>query len=372
MGMTANVCCCCGRNTDPPDCSLNFVEPTTNINTYSLDENEFFKLIPNEIINKMNKVKFPDNKNKAIIKTEKILVMDGTNSEYEENGKELFYHGEYNQQGQKDGIGKMVIKENKQKKYYQGVWRNGDLNEGYIYYENGSEYKGEIKNYMRDGKGHFKTKNDNEIYNGDWKEDNKEGEGELIFKDGTRYMGGFQNDKFNGKGKMEWKNGIYYDGEFMNDYLHGKGYLRGNNGHIYNGYFENGYYHGEGEFKWINGMSVEIYKGNYSYGIKDGFGEFHFENGDIYRGGWKSGNPDGQGTYETNNRKYFGNWRAGIFMQLFEVEDKQEAKEENLDLTFKTPNEDIVVIDHISTSYNTAITEKSSEAELVIEYIKHD
>lgn len=368
--MTANICCLCPKNTDPPDGSVNFKPPILNLNTYSVDE--FLKLIPDEIINKMNEVKFAGNKNKGELKTERIIVNEGSNSEYEENKKEIYYHGEFNEQGQKDGIGKMIIKNDKEKKFYHGIWQKDVLNEGYIYYENGSEYKGEIKSYMRDGKGNFKTKNNNEIYVGEWKEDQKEGEGELTFKDGTKYIGEFKNDKFNGKGKMQWKDGIYYDGEFMNDYLHGKGYLRGNNGHIYNGNFQHGYFHGEGEFKWINGMSVEFYKGNYSYGIKDGYGEFHFENGNVYKGLWKSGNPDGQGVYETNIRKYHGNWRAGIFMQLIEVEEKQEAKEENLDLTFKTPNEDIAVTEHVSTSLNTAISEKSSEAEPLIEYIKND
>ena len=53
-----------------------------------------------------------------------------------------------------------------------------------------------------------------------------------------------------------------------------------------------------------------------SYGKKDGNGELYFDNGNIYRGGWESGSPNGEGVFETKNRKYYGNWRSGIFMQL--------------------------------------------------------
>ena len=367
MGISCKYCC--GRNCQQSLNELNYFNPPKiNKNIFSIDD--FFKLIPEEIYNKMQKEKFPAHKNQAYLKIEKILVDNNSNSEYEDNKKEIFYHGEYNEQNQRDGVGKMIIQNNKEKIFYHGIWHNDNLNEGYIYYEDGSVYKGDIKDYMRDGKGKYIT--NNYKYDGDWKEDQKGGDGSLTFKDGTKYIGEFKKDKFNGKGKMEWKDGYYYDGNFMNSFFHGKGYLRMNNGHIYNGNFQYGAFHGEGEFKWINGMSLEFYKGNYSYGKKDGKGEFHFENGNIYKGEWKSGNPDGEGIFETNNRKYFGNWRAGMFMQLIEVEDKEEAKEENLNLTFKVPTEDLFNLDHISTSVNTSISVRSSEAEMSIEYIKND
>ena len=365
MGISCKKCCSCKSSLN----EMNYSNPPKiNKNTLSMDD--FFKLIPEEIYNKMNENKFTVHENQAYIKTEKILVDNNSNSENEDNKKEIFYHGEYNEHDLKEGLGKMIIQNNKEKIFYHGIWHNDDLNEGFIYYEDGSEYKGGIKNYMRNGKGKYIT--NNESYDGDWKEDQKDGDGALTFKDGTKYIGKFKNNKFNGKGKMQWKDGYYYDGNFTNNFFHGKGYLRMNNGHIYNGNFQNGVFHGEGEFKWINGMSIEFYKGNYSYGKKDGKGEFHFENGNIYRGEWKSGNPDGEGIFETNNRKYFGNWRAGMFMQLIEVEDKEEAKEENLNLTFKVPNEDFFVLDHICTSVNTAMSARSSKAEISIEYIKSE
>ena len=84
-----------------------------------------------------------------------------------------------------------------------GIWKNDNLSSGTIYYENDSIYSGQIKNYLRDGKGKFMS--ENETYEGEWKEDQRNGQGILIFKDGTKYEGGFKNnqlmeeEKWNGK-----------------------------------------------------------------------------------------------------------------------------------------------------------------------------
>lgn len=359
--MGSKYCGCCKET---PSTLKIFDSQITNENSISMEY--FFNLVPKEILNKMIKEKFPNYKqNNAEIRTEK--VNEDINDD-ENNTKEIIYHGEFNNMGQKDGQGKLIIiKKDDEKIFIHGIWKNDNLSSGTIYYGNGSIYSGQIKNYLRDGKGKFMS--ENETYEGEWKEDQRNGQGILNFKDGTKYEGGFKNNQFNGRGKMEWKDGFYYKGQFNNNTFHGFGYLRGSNGHIYNGNFQNGLFHGEGEFKWVNGPIVEFYKGNYSFGKKDGKGEFHFNNGHVYNGEWKSGNPDGEGIYETKNRRYKGNWRAGIFMQLIDAEDKECAQEENLNLTFKTPNEDILGLDHITTSLNSAMS-KSSLVNVSVEVLK--
>ena len=323
-----------------------------NENEDSFSLKQFSDLIPEEIIIKMNnEKKFYNNyKNSVDNKTIKILNDD--------RGREMYYHGEFNEEGEKNGIGKMIIIDDKEKIFFQGIWKNNILNEGNIYYEDGAEYKGKIKNYLREG--HGKYISDSEIYDGDWKEDQKDGKGEIEYKDGTKYQGDFKNNKFSGKGEIQWKDGTYYKGDFINNTLHGTGFLKGANNHLYNGSFEKGFYHGEGEFKWINGDNNDIiYKGNYTYGKKDGKGKLYLKNGDSYDGNWESGLPHGEGTYETKNRKYFGNWRSGIFMQLISVEDKKENEEEYFSLSFKTPNEDIFYKEHIDLSINSNLSIKS-------------
>ena len=366
MGITSN-CCCAKDNNEQKNTNV-FESAAKNENAISIDY--FLNLIPKNIINEMDKEEFHKSKNNDDMKTERIFSDDNSSSDLNDNIKEILYHGECNKNGKKEGVGKMIIITEKEKIFFHGIWENDNINYGTIYYEDGSKYKGEIKDNKRNGKGEYNSITENYNYNGDWKNDKKEGEGTLNFTDGTEYTGYFKNNQFNGEGKMIWKNGFSYQGNFLNNCLHGKGYLRGNNEHIYEGDFKNGKFHGNGTFKWINRTGTEFYKGNYTCGQKDGKGEFHFSNGHVYNGSWKSGEPDGEGIYETNNRKYIGNWRSGIFMQLIEVEEKEKMQEENLNLTFKVPIEDIYISDHLSTSVNTASSIKSSDISPYVTYLQ--
>lgn len=363
MGSTG--CFCCSSN-QPQEGGGIFESQKRNENTISMDY--FFNYIPPEILNEMNKQIILNSQNKYELRTERIPIDQDSCSELNDNIKEMLYHGEFNELGQKEGVGKMIIIKENEKIFYHGKWRKDNLIKGTIYYEDGSKYSGDIKKNKRNGKGDFTT--EKEKYSGEWKDDKKDGEGTLNFSDGTTYKGHFKGNKFNGEGFMTWKNGISYKGEFMNNYFHGKGFLRGNNGNIYDGYFQNGKYHGKGIFKWINRNGIEFYEGNYSYGQKDGKGKFKFINGHTFDGLWKCGEPDGEGVYESNYRKYFGNWRAGIFLQLIDVKEKEKVQEEGLNLTFNIPVEDIYVSDHISTSINTTTSIKSSYINPYVTYMQ--
>ena len=340
---------CSKGNSNDQNSSIVFeIEKSDNEN---ISIEKFMELIPKSIINKINgkNLDMKNDKNSEQIKTVKIQDNLGQNDD-EKNT--IYYHGEFNQQDEKDGLGKMIIiNNNNEKKIYQGIWKKNVLNKGNIYYPNKGEYIGQMKNYMRDGKGKYTS--DEETYEGDWKEDKKDGNGIIIYKNGCKYEGQFKNNKIEGIGKMSWIDGAYYSGEFKNNIFNGKGVLKGNNNHIYNGYFQNGIYNGEGEFKWINGDTIESYKGNYLCGKRNGSGEFHFKNGHIYRGRWESGSPHGKGIYETKNRKYFADWRSGLFTKLIDAQNKENFEEESIDLNFKTQVEDIYLIEHLSTSLNS-------------------
>lgn len=329
---------------------------TKSENSISIDY--FFNLIPKKIIKEMKNEKDFQSNNKNDIKTERIIIDENSPLNLKDNIKEILYHGEYNKLGKKEGLGKMIIIKENENIIYHGIWENDNLTKGKIYYKNGSKYYGNIQNNKRDGIGIFKSQT--EEYNGEWKNDQKEGKGIINFSDETKYKGYFKENKFNGKGTLSCKDGFLYEGEFLNNYFHGLGYLRGNNGHIYEGNFQNGKFHGKGVFKWINGYETETYEGNYSTGQKDGKGKLHFSNGHIFDGNWRNGQPDGEGIYESYYRKYYGNWHSGIFMQLLEVEEKEKVQEENLNLTFKIPTEDIYIPGHISISINTSSSVKSS------------
>jgi hypothetical protein len=55
-----------------------------------------------------------------------------------------------------------------------------------------------------------------DIYEGDYVEDVRTGEGVYIFANGDRYEGQFKDNKKHGKGKMKYANGTYQDGMWSN------------------------------------------------------------------------------------------------------------------------------------------------------------
>ena len=299
MGSSGIWCHCV--NSEEPFSSKELDYPETELGAISFEE--FKQLIPEKIFNEMNneKIDIKNYKNNEKLKT--IFIPNNLIDNKENmNIKEIYYHGEFNEEDKKNGIGKMVIiNNNNEKCFYHGIWENDILNNGTIYYMNNGKYIGELKNYLRDGKGKYISSL--EVYEGYWKEDQKDGDGSVVYKDGTKYKGKFKNNKFNGKGEMKWIDGTNYCGEFLNNLFNGNGYLKGKNNNTYNGNFDKGLFNGQGEFKWNS--RGESYKGNYSNGKKDGKGEFRFKNGDIYSGNWESGHPHGEGVYQTKNRKYF-------------------------------------------------------------------
>ena len=84
--------------------------------------------------------------------------------------------------------------------------------------ENGNYYIGQFKDDLINGKGTLYNKNGNIIYEGDWINNKKEGNGKWIDGCGNYYIGQFKDNLRNGKGKVYLPNGIMiYDGIFIND-----------------------------------------------------------------------------------------------------------------------------------------------------------
>ena len=65
-----------------------------------------------------------------------------------------------------------------------------------------------------EGKGIFYCSN-GEKYEGDWKNNKRDGKGEYFLKDGIKiYEGDWKNDKFNGRGIFYYNNGDKYEGDW--------------------------------------------------------------------------------------------------------------------------------------------------------------
>ena len=87
-----------------------------------------------------------------------------------------------------------------------------------------------------------------------------EGNGTLYF-DGGRYEGQFKENKKNGKGKYYKGNNLLYDGDFKNDNFNGNGIYYFENDYIYIGEFKNDKKEGHGIV--YDNKNKEVYKGQF-------------------------------------------------------------------------------------------------------------
>ena len=136
---------------------------------------------------------------------------------------------------------------------------------------------------------------DKSTYVGQFKDDDKNGYGELTSAEGT-YKGNWKNGKVHGTGVFV---GILYtyDGEYVNGKKHGPGKKTYADGKIEEGTFENGNF-------------IKAKSGCISGNCVNGQGTYTFANGDKYVGEWKDDMINGQGTFTwADGNKYVGEWK---------------------------------------------------------------
>ena len=95
-----------------------------------------------------------------------------------------------------------------------------NINKQEIKFDDG-KYIGQVVNGLAEGKGTwYGTKEPfiGDRYEGEWRNDKKEGKGIYYWNDGDRYEGDFRNGNFEGKGIYYFSNGD----RRMGDYLNGK------------------------------------------------------------------------------------------------------------------------------------------------------
>ena len=118
---------------------------------------------------------------------------------FEDNNGIYIGEGEFNN---KNGRGGFIFKNNEVKDFYWiGYWENN----------------------KREKYGKFFTDKGKLIYEGDYKNDQKNGEGIYYYKNGDKYEGEWVNDLREGKGTIYWKNGNKWEGCFHNDLCDGEG-----------------------------------------------------------------------------------------------------------------------------------------------------
>jgi len=130
-------------------------------------------------------------------------------------------------------------------------------------YEDGSCYKGQLLEGRRHGCGAWTASN--ESYNGQWRNDHRDGFGRQVWKDERArrvYEGQFQAGNFDGHGRMEWHtpNGMMvYEGQYSNDLKHGAGHYAWPDGRVYDGQWRYGQRWGRATFTNSAGLKRKSY-----------------------------------------------------------------------------------------------------------------
>lgn len=171
----------------------------------------------------------------------------------------------------------------------------------YSVHGNGLEevYQGQFKHNLRNGEGVFQY-HDGAKYTGGWRDGARDGQGKMVWKDGSVYTGGFQNDGRHGQGKIvNERSGYTYEGDFQDDARSGKGKLELANGNgSYEGEFLLDKPHGFGVFK----DAKETYEGEFAGGLRQGHGILvDLASNESYTGSFETGSRHGEGVLSTGD-----------------------------------------------------------------------
>lgn len=223
-----------------------------------------------------------------------------------------------------------------------------------INYDNGANYKGQIKKGYYDGYGVLKY-SDGALYEGNWVEGYSQGKGKIVYKDGLTYEGDFIKDKREGHGILTNRNnpGYYFSGVFKNDNPNGLGKIVLNSGDTLVGEYNEGKRFGffqkkgaaaksvyqyfkkdsliydnlakVGDVYCIGGdcktgkgklvlFSGDKYEGDVKDGVATGEGKIAYTNGVLYTGSFKNNMPNGTGKIVYTDAGYYeGNFINGKF-----------------------------------------------------------
>ena len=98
---------------------------------------------------------------------------------------------------------------------------------------------------------------DGSVYEGQWMNGMKDGQGTLVSAHGSRYDGSFVEDQYEGKGTIVFANGDKYEGDWVRSKKQGSGVHEHSNGFSYDGDWYDDKEDGFGRHKWPDGSWYE-------------------------------------------------------------------------------------------------------------------
>ena len=194
-----------------------------------------------------------------------------------------------------------------------GTWRDDQFTGwGRESRRNGDVLEGKYIDGRVTGKGILKNAKGN-LYVGDFVDNKRHGYGELD-TNRLHYKGQFAGDRFNGKGIIHFKiEGHDYDGDFRDNEINGNGVFRWTNGDVYDGQMTRGKMNGVGRYTYANG---QIYEGSYVNGVKEGKGKLTYPNGFVYDGDFIGGRPRGNANIISGGKTIPVQYSDGRFYQV--------------------------------------------------------
>ena len=187
----------------------------------------------------------------------------------------------------------------------------------------GSKYIGEYKQNKPHGEGML-TKPNGDKYVGEWNNGDQEGQGTFFYSNGDKYIGQWSDNKLNGLGTFIWGtktefSGYKFIGHYKNNYRDGQGEMTYPDGSKYVGNWNDNKFNGQGTFIWGKYSEFSGYKfiGQYKDDKRDGLGVMTYSDGGKYDGNWKNNDRNGYGAYTfSDGRKYVGEWNGGKYQGL--------------------------------------------------------
>jgi hypothetical protein len=208
--------------------------------------------------------------------------------------------------------------------FFKGLWVSDSRSgHGFERLSDGSQYEGSFVDNARNGLGTM-LYIDGSKYEGNWQHEHWHGHGTFTSADGSAIEGTFIQGIIHGHGTERDANGqLLYEGDWVNGIREGQGLLKTPVGE-YSGEFLAGKKHGKGTDSFVSGST---YTGQFIENQRHGHGVISHSNGSVYDGQWKLGERCGQGKYvESNGYAYSGEWEHDLkHGQGFETIDEDNS-----------------------------------------------
>lgn len=154
------------------------------------------------------------------------------------------------------------------------------------------------------------------LIQGQFRESQPHGICKEMYSDGSYFEGVYQ-DGIRQSGKYFFENGSTYEGEYKDNNPEGEGTLIFPNGNKFKGFIIGGSFQGSGEFSWVE--ECITFRGIYKSNIKEGPGIYEQidQNNDkkIIKGTWVGGKLHGYSSYSDSETTYESDWRFGRFIK---------------------------------------------------------